>query len=140
MANSGGICGEHSVSGLRLGELNGAHALELFRFRPHKGMTAAQQFVERHAHGEDIALHAGLPGHELLRRHVRNGAAARRVGLAHLAFRWILARLGWIELRLRRRESPGQAKVQNLDHAAIGQHHVGGLQIAMENPQLVRRA
>jgi hypothetical protein len=49
------------------------------------------------------------------------------------------AGLGWIEARIFGSEPPRQAEVQNLDQAAVGQHHVLRLQIAMKDAQRVRR-
>jgi hypothetical protein len=122
----------------RVGKLDRANGLELRRVGPVEGMASADQLIENQAEGEYIGLHAGPAGHELLRRHVRDGAAARGVG--GLGWRRRApARAGRIEVGLVQIQLARQPEVEDLDQAAVGQHHIGRLQVAMEDAQLVRR-
>ena len=100
-------------------------------------MASADQLVEDQAERKNIRLHAGAAGDELLRRHVCDGASTRGVGGLKRGG-GCGGRAGGIEVRLVWIELAGQAKVENLDEAAVGEHDVGRLQVAMEDAELVR--
>ena len=121
----------------RIGELGGADGLEVRRVGAAEGMASADQLVEDQPEREDIGLHAGAAGDELLRRHVCDGAAARGVGRLGRGRR-ATACAGWVEVGLVPIEPSGQAEVEDLDQAAVGEHDVGGLQVAMEDAEPVR--
>ena len=121
----------------RIGELGGADGLELGRVGPVEGMASAGQLVEDQAQREDVRLDRRASGDELLRRHVGDGAAPRGVGRLGRRRR-AAAGSGRVEIGLVATELAGQAEVEDLDQAAVGQHDVGGLQVAMEDAELVR--
>ena len=121
----------------RIGELNRANGLKVFGIGPRKRMPPAGQFVQDHAQRPHVRLHARVAGDKLLRRHVADRAAARRIGGGH---RRILGqrRLAWIEACVFGRQPTRQAEVENLYQSAIGQHHVLRLQVAMKDAQRMR--
>ena len=133
----GGDVGHDLAQIGRIGELDGADGLKIFGIGPRERMTAAGQFIENDAQRPDVGLHARLAGDELLGRHVADGSAARGVGRRH---RRILGQrgLGGIEARIFRGQAARQAKVEDLGQAAIGEHHVLRLQVAMKDAQRVR--
>jgi hypothetical protein len=56
-------------------------------------------------------------------------------------YRWpkcARARAGGIEVGLVEIEAAGEAEVEDLDEAAVGEHDVGWLEVAMEDAELVR--
>ncbi len=121
----------------RVVELNGADGLEIGLVGFVEGMASGDQLVEDDAEGEYIGLHAGAAGDELLRRHVGDGAATSSVGgPGGRKSAW--ARAGGIEVGLVHVEAAGKAEVEYLDEAAIGEHDVGGLEVAVEDAELVR--
>ena len=104
-------------------------------------MAAGGELVEDEAEGEDVGLDGGLAGDELLGRHVGDGAAACGVGGAGdgVGARFALADgAGGVELGLVGAEAAGEAEVEDLDEAAVGEHDVGGLEVAMEDAEVVR--
>jgi hypothetical protein len=123
----------------RLGKLDRPDALHLLRVGPMKRMPAAGHLVQDQPDGKDVRLHAGLARNELLRRHVGNRPAACRIGRAHQRRLHRLHRHRGVEVQVFALQLPRQPEVQYLDQAAIGQHDVGGLQVAMEYPQPMRR-
>ncbi len=122
----------------RFGKLDGANALKVGRIGAMEGMAAGGKLIEDQAEGEDVGLDAGLAGDELLRRHVGDGAAASGVGGARVGRVALAVGPGGIELGLVRSQPTGEAEVENFDEAAIGEHDVGGLEVAMEDAQIVR--
>src|SRR5260370_34725080 len=123
----------------RIGELDGANALKFWSVGPVEGVPARSELVEDQAQGEDVGLHAGLAGNELLRRHIRNRSTSCRIGRAG-GRRVALARGACrVEVGLVRGQTPGQAEVEDLDQSAVRQHDVGRLQVAMEDAKVVRR-
>ncbi len=138
LSNSAGVSGQHSLNEIGIGILNRANTLKLIAIRPRKRMPSAHQLIQNNAQRPHIALHAALPGHKLLRRHIRDGAASRRVGLP--SGPRTRRRLPWVELRILNRQPPRQTKVEDLHQSPIGQHHVCRLQVAMKDPQQMRRA
>ena len=103
-----------------------------------KGVAAADHLVEDEPDGEDVGLDAGLAGDELLRRHVGDGAATRGVGGPGECGRHVLHGERGVEVDVLALELAGEAKVEDLDEAAVGEHDVGGLEVAMEDAQVVR--
>ncbi len=81
---------------------------------------SGKQFVEDRAQRKNVGTLVHFSSHGLLRRHVRR-RAHHHAGLGH-------ARVAQF----------GDAEIQNFDRALAGQHHVRGLQIAMDDPALVR--
>ena len=126
--------GDNVAEVFGVGELDGADGLEVFGVGAGKGMAAAHQFIEDDAEGPYVRLHARLAGHELLGRHVTDGAAAGGVGGGHGR---VLGQGGLrgVEVGVFRAQTAGQAKVENLDQAAVGEHHVLGLEVAVEDAQ-----
>ena len=100
-------------------------------------MAPCQQLVQDDTQREDVALHGALPGDELLRRHVCDGAAAGGVGAADRRLPLGVDRR--IELRLFHADASRQAKIKNLQQAAIRQDEVGRFQVAMEDAEGMRR-
>ena len=100
-------------------------------------MTAAGKLVEDDSESPNIGLDAGVAGNKLLGGHVADGAAACGVGGGdgRVAGQ---AGLGRIEARVFRMEPAGKAEVENLYQAAIGEHHVLRLEVAMKDAQRVR--
>ena len=87
-----------------------------------EGPLAGHQFIERDAHRIDVGTRIGRgDALDLLRRHVVQGADGG-------------AGLG--ELMVRGRT--GDAEIHQLDHARGRQHHVGGLDVAMDHAAGVR--
>ena len=103
-----------------------------------KGVAAGGELVEDEAEGEDVGLNSGLPGDELLGRHVGDGAAAGGVGAAFGGGAIGLLGSGGVEVGLVGAEAAGEAEVEDLDEAAVGEHDVGGLEVAMEDAERVR--
>ena len=101
-------------------------------------MAAGGELIQNQPEGKDVRLHRGLAGDELLRRHVRNGAAARRVGRARRRHGPLARMPGGIEVGVVHGQPARQAEVQDLDQPAFSQHDVGRLQVAMEDAQRVR--
>ena len=115
--------------------------LELGRVGAVEGMAAGGELVEDEAEGEDVGLDAGLAGDELLGRHVGDGAAAGGVGgagdsLGGADFALVDGAAG-VELGLVGTEAAGEAEVEDLDEAAVGEHDVGGLEVAVEDAEVV---
>ena len=100
-------------------------------------MAAARQLIENYAERPHVRLHARLPGHKLLRRHIADRSAARRIrrGNRRIPRQY---RLRGVKARVLRPQPPRQAEVQNLHQAAIGEHHVLRLQVAMKDAERVR--
>ena len=123
----------------RVGVLDGADGLEFGRVGAVEGMAAGGELVEDEAEGEDVGLDAGLAGDELLGRHVGDGAAAGGVGgagdsLGRADFALVDGAAG-VELGLVGTEAAGEAEVEDLDEAAVGEHDVGGLEVAVEDAE-----
>ena len=136
-----GEVGGDLADGGRVGELDGADGLELGRVGAVEGVAAGGELVEDEAEGEDVGLDAGLAGDELLGRHVGDGAAARGVGgagdgLGRADFALVDGAAG-VELGLVGAEAAGEAEVEDLDEAAVGEHDVGGLEVAVEDAEVV---
>lgn len=125
----------------RFGELDGADGLKLGGVGAVEGMSAGGELVEDEAEGEDVGLDAGLAGNELLGGHVGDSAATRGVGgawngLGRTDFAFVDGAAG-IELGLIGAEAASKAEVEDLDEAAVGEHDVGGLEVAMEDSEQV---
>ena len=75
-----------------------------------------------------------MAGNELLGRHVADRAAAGRVGLGHRSCSGN-GRLRGVKACFFRMQAARQAEVENLNQAAVGQHHILRLQVAMKDPQ-----
>jgi hypothetical protein len=102
-------------------------------------MPAAGHLVQDQPDGKDVRLHARLAGNELLGRHVGDRPTARRVGRPdHRRLHRLHGHRG-VEVEVLALQLPRQTEVQYFDQPAVGQHHVGRLQIAMEYPQPMRR-
>ena len=121
----------------RIGELDGANGLKLRRVGPVKGVASAGELVEDQPKGEYVGLDGRPAGDELLRRHVSDGASTRGVGGLRLG-RHAPAGTGGIEVGLVEGELARQAEVEDLDQAAVGEHDVGRLQVAMKDAEQVR--
>ena len=120
----------------RIGELGDAivHQLgdDLLRRASGKERPPAQHLVEHAAEREDVRASVDAVARHLLRRHVaerpeddvRSGARERRT------------------VAVERRElepAQGQPEIQDLDGAIVGQEHVLGLEVAMDDAARVRR-
>src|ERR1700732_4894124 len=99
-------------------------------------MAAGGELVEDEAEGEDVGLDAGLAGDELLGRHVGDGAAAGGVGSSGDRGALVDGAAG-VELGLVGAEAAGEAEVEDLDEAAVGEHDVGWLEVAVEDAEVV---
>ncbi len=122
----------------RIGELDGANALKFRGVGPVEGVPPGGELVEDQTEGEDVGLDAGLARDELLRRHVGDRSTAGGVGGAGGRRGVLAGGTGRVKVGLVGGEAPGEAEVEDLDQAAVGQHDVGGLQVAMEDSQVVR--
>src|ERR1700733_8861010 len=100
-------------------------------------MATACQLIKDDAERPHVRLHAGLPGDELLGRHVANGAAARSIcgGDGCVLSE---AGLGRIEVCVFRMEAAREAEVENLDQAAVSEHYVLRFEIAMKDAERMR--
>ena len=121
----------------RVGELGGANGLELGCVGTVEGMAAAGELVKDEAESEDVGLDGGAAGDELLGGHVGDGAALGGVGCLGRERR-VAAGSGGVKVGLVAAELTGKAKVEDLDEAAVGEHDVGGLEVAMEDADQVR--
>ncbi len=105
-----------------------------------KGVASGGELVEDEAEGEDVGLDGGLAGDELLWRHVGDGAAASGVGGAGYSVGIGVPLFGWaggIEVCFIGGEAAGEAEVEDLDEAAVGEHDVGWFEVAMEDAERV---
>ncbi|MNS78592.1 hypothetical protein D3C72_1122120 [compost metagenome] len=91
-------------------------------------MLAGQQFIRHAGQRVDIVTRIGLAVLEHLRAGVGRRHAAQRAGIEH----------GLVRVVSRLLESAGDAEVDHLDLATIGQEHIGRLEIAMHEAALVR--
>ena len=102
-----------------------------------EGLLANRHLVEHRSQGEDVGAGVGRPALDLLRRHVRQRAEQcpfpRQVGRGLRGLE--LAPAGSAD---ERGDHLGQAEVEEL-HARPRQHHVAGLQVAVNDPLAVRR-
>ena len=89
-----------------------------------KGLDAGQQLVEDHAGGEQIGPRVHLQALHLLGRHVLQGADHRALGSRGIA------RVG----------DTGDAEITELDPSTGIEHHVGRLDVAVDDALLVREA
>ncbi len=122
-----------------VGELDSTDALELGGVGAVEGVAAGGELVEDEAEGEDVGLDAGLAGDELLGGHIGDGAAAGGVGGSGGRHGALAGGAGGVEVGLIGREAAGEAEVEDLDEAAVGEHDVGGLEVAMEDAEGVGR-
>src|ERR1700712_202941 len=99
-----------------------------------EGVSAGGEFVEDEAEGEDVGLNGGLAGDELLGRHVGDGAAAGGVGAAGSGDAAADGATR-VEVDFGGGEAAGEAEVEDLDQTAVGEHDVGGLEVAMEDAE-----
>ena len=131
-----GEVGGDLADGGRVGELDGADGLELGGVGTVEGVAAGGELVEDEPEGEDVGLDAGLAGNELLGRHVGDGAAAGGVGGSGDWGALVDGAAG-VEFGLVGAEAAGEAEVEDLDKAAVGEHDVGGFEVAMEDAEVV---
>ncbi len=104
-----------------------------------EGLPSRRHLVEHGAEREDVRARVGLAAFELLRRHVLEGAEHRaplRQRLARLGLRRQGRGSGKRAVPSRRLELR-QTEVEELD-PALRQHHVAGLQVAMDDALPVR--
>ena len=102
----------------RLGDLHLHHRDRGVRI---ERQATGQQTIEHDAHRVEIRAAVDLAAEHLLRRHV--GGRAHHVA----AVREVLAA-----------ENARDAEVHHLDRAALGNHHVGGLEVAMHDAGAMR--
>ena len=132
-----GKLGDNLAQVGRVGKLEGANGLKLRRVGAVEGVASAGEFVEDQAEREDVGLDGRATGDELLRSHVGDGAAA--CGVGGLGWRRrAAAGGGGVEVGFVQAELAGEAEVEDLDQAAVGEHDVGGFEVAMEDAELVR--
>ena len=116
-----------------IGELDGADGLELGGVRAVERVAAGGELVEYEAEGEDVGLDGGASGDELFRGHVGDGAAASGVGAT--AGGSLVAADAGVWLGVVGCETASETEVEDLDQAAVGEHDVGGFEIAMEDAE-----
>jgi hypothetical protein len=99
-------------------------------------MTSAGQFIEDDAERPEVALDAALAGDELLGRHVGDGASAGGVGRGG-GVGGATGGLRGIEFCFFKVDAARETEVENLGQAAVGEHDVRGLEIAMKDAERV---
>jgi hypothetical protein len=95
---------------------------------PIERASAGEHLVQQHAEGVNIRTCVHLAALELLGRHVMERAEDRALTRERLCARDAVAE----QTRAVGRGKLGQAEVQEL-RARLGQHHVAGLQVAMDD-------
>ena len=104
---------------------------------PGKGSRSRRHLVERRPQREDVGAAVRLFSFHLFRRHVGEGSEDRAFLCEIPALpghRW---RVGKFRCMPRRRHRLREAEVEQLD-PLLRQHHVGGLQISMNDPLPMR--
>ena len=101
-------------------------------------MAPTHQLIQNQAKRPHIRLHTRLAGNKLLRRHVTDSATARGVGGSHRCVPGE-SRFRGVEACVLGAQPASQAEVENLHQAAVCQHHVLRLQVAVKDAQRVRR-
>ena len=96
-------------------------------------VSAREQLVQQNAEREQVAAAIGRLASNLLRRHI-GGRAAHDA----LFTRRDRDHAGLVD-RVGSRQACGEAEVHDLDVAVLGEHHVGRLQVAVDDAPLVRR-
>src|SRR5580704_19745360 len=100
-------------------------------------MAPASQLEQDDAERPHIRLHARLAGDELLRRHVADGAAARSVRRGNRCVPG-QRRFRWIKTGFFRAEAAREAEVEDLYQAAVREHDILRLEVAVKDAKRVR--
>ena len=98
--------------------------------RPRERARAGDRFVEHAAERENVGAVIGGAAFGLFRRHVADGAhhqARGRPGDAHRLEPGLIDRQGGLAAQL------GETEIEDLGVAAGGDHHVVGLEVAMDD-------
>ena len=98
-----------------------------------KGWRPVAELVEDEAKSEDVGLNRRLAGDELLGGHVSDSSATSGIGGTERGKISSVCGPGGIKVCLVEREATGEAEVEDLDEAAIGEHDIGGLKVAMKD-------